>query len=149
MSFAKQVGKFSVKAINAAEQDRRAICFKLFSAIIQDTPVGNPDLWKSGKAPAGYVGGRLRGNWQTSVGAPATGSLDVIDPQGVQALQDMQSNLGNGTTNDVTIYFVNNLPYASRIEFEGHSSQAPRGMVRRNVARFNRLVAQAVREGKL
>lgn len=36
---------------------------------------------------------------------------------------------------DWDIYFGNGKPYASRIEYEGYSKQAPNGMLRKNIAR--------------
>lgn len=47
------------------------------------------------------------------------------------------------------MYLRNNLPYAYRIEYEGWSKvKAPEGMVRRNVARFRRILNEAVRENR-
>lgn len=130
-TFAAEVGHFVLKAGSNVERTRRAICIKLFSAVILDTPVRD---------------GQLRGNWQTSVQDPKTGEIDRIDKEGVAALADMKDNLGEG---DVTVWFVNNLPYAARIEYEGWSKQAPEGMVRKNIARINALVKQAVKEGRI
>lgn len=131
-TFAARVGEFVVNSKTKVEQTRRAICIKLFSSVILDTPVDT---------------GRLRGNWQTSVENPASQEIERLDPQGVAALQEMKENLGDG---EVTVYFVNHLPYAARIEYEGWShTKAPEGMVRKNVARINALVQQAIKEGKL
>lgn len=146
MSFAQQIANFHVKATKNVESTRRAVCIKLFSAIILDTPVGNPDLWK-GKAPAGYSGGRLRANWQTTTHRPAEAVINRKDPNGVAAMNRINRGLGNGKGKDVVVWFTNNLPYANRIEFEGWSSQAPAGMVRKNVIRFDRLIKEAIQKG--
>lgn len=131
-TFGAKVGEFSLKAGSNVERTRRAICIKLFSAVILDTPV---------------LTGRLRGNWQTSVRTPASGELDRVDENGSKALAEMKEGLGQG---DVAVYLVNNLPYAARIEFEGWShTKAPEGMVRRNVVRIDGLVKKAIAEGKL
>lgn len=143
-SFGARVGEFALKAGKGVEQTRRAICIKLFSSVILSTPVDT---------------GRLRGNWQTTVGTPAPGKLDKVDPSGSDALAQMKDNLGEG---DVSVFLTNNLPYAAVAEYglwkggpsdkltdEGFSNQAPAGMVRTNVARIDRLVKQAIAEGKI
>ena len=45
-------------------------------------------------------------------------------------------------------YIINNLPYAIPLEF-GHSTQAPGGMVRVTVARFQRIVLEAIRNNQV
>lgn len=120
----------------------RAIALELFGAIIKDTPVGNPSLWKS-KPPPGYVGGRLRGNWQTDVGSPKQGTLDIRDPSGSASLATLLAK-SQAFRSGTTIYLTNNLPYAKAIE-DGHSKQRPAGMVKVNVVRFQSVVSKVVR----
>lgn len=69
-------------------------------------------------APIGYVGGRFRGNWQTSVAEPITNTIDRIDPTGAAAVADVVTNMGGAGT---ITYLTNNLPYAKRLEYEGWS----------------------------
>ncbi|MNT90915.1 hypothetical protein D3C72_2319290 [compost metagenome] len=45
-------------------------------------------------------------------------------------------------------YLINNLPYAIPLEF-GHSNQAPNGMVRVTIARFQQIVEQAIRNNQV
>ena len=45
-------------------------------------------------------------------------------------------------------YIINNLPYAIPLEF-GHSTQAPGGMVRVTVARFQQIVQEAIRNNQV
>lgn len=133
MSFAAQIATFSTKTSDRVNTTRRAICLRLFNAIIQDTPVDT---------------GRLRGNWQLSLRRPKRGEIERFDKTGVQALRLADQEM-RGARGDVTVYFVNNLPYAARIEFTGYSRQSPEGMVRKNIARINSLVNQAITEGRL
>jgi hypothetical protein len=110
------------------------------------TPVGNPDNWKNPKsAPIGYVGGRLRGNWQISSDAPASGTVEIIDPEGTKTTANVEHFiLSKDFKKDIEIYLTNNLPYAYTIEYDGHSDQAPEGMVRSNLIRItNNLKSQA------
>jgi hypothetical protein len=134
-SFAQSIGTFKVGTMDKAERIRRGIILKLFGAVILDTPVDT---------------GRLRGNWRTSEQAPALAVIDRIDKGGSLAMQEVQSNMGDGTGRDTSVFLANNLPYAAKIEYEGWSKvKAPQGMVRRNVARINELVSRAAKEGKL
>ena len=81
------------------------------------------------QAPKGYVGGRLRNSWYTTVGTPSDGQGRDPDKAGGGSLADLK-NIGVGSVT----YMTNNLVYAIPIEF-GHSKQAPAGMVRINVTR--------------
>ena len=90
-----------------------------------------------------YVGGRFRGNWQFSIGAPAEGELDQIDPAGGVTLAKLRLQVEQLTIGQ-TAYIVNNLPYAVPLEY-GHSKQAPGGMVRITLARFQQIVDEAIR----
>lgn len=98
------------------------------------------------KKPAGYTGGRFRGNWQVSFDAPASNEVDRIDPSG-----KMTTAVGNLTIGEFrvgmtqAVYFTNNVPYAYRLEF-GHSSQAPNGMVRVTAEEFQKFFSEASRE---
>ena len=94
-------------------------------------------------APKGYVGGRFRGNWQTSISAPASGVVDRIDPTGSAATQETVTNMGGVGT---ITYLTNNLPYAQVLEYEAHSSQAPAGMVRVAMARIVQNIPSIIRQ---
>lgn len=124
--FQGQLNAFQAKAMRYVDQVRRASILELFRLVIMSTPVDT---------------GRLRGNWQTTINAPAIAELDRLDPNGGIALAEVLANMGGLL--DV-VYFSNNLPYVERIEYDGWSAQAPEGMVRRHVAMWGRIVeAQA------
>ncbi|WP_085731201.1 MULTISPECIES: hypothetical protein [unclassified Pseudomonas] len=94
-----------------------------------------------------YVGGRFRGNWQFSIGAPAEGELDQVDPAGGVTLAKLRLQVEQLTIGQ-TAYIVNNLPYAVPLEY-GHSKQAPGGMVRITLARFQQIVDAAIRNNQV
>lgn len=94
-----------------------------------------------------YVGGRFRGNWQFSLETPASGELDRIDPNGAETLATLVSQVQYMTAGQVA-YIVNNLPYAIPLEY-GHSTQAPGGMVRITIERFQRIVDEAARNNQI
>lgn len=144
----------------AAKQDvatvARAAILQLSRSVILNTPVGNPDLWVTKDSngnyvdyiayrgyPTGYIGGTARGNWQASIGTPATGTLDRPDADGSDSLADVQAQLERAVGD--LYYLTNNLPYIRRLEYDGWSTQAPGGMVRIAVAEFDEAVVAAVR----
>lgn len=81
------------------------------------------------KAPAGYTGGRFRGNWQVGLDIQPDGETGRIDKSGNMTMAVGNYMLEQFKVGTKAIYFTNNVPYAYRLEF-GHSSQAPNGMVR-------------------
>ncbi|MCF1487584.1 hypothetical protein LZ838_09440 [Pseudomonas sp. AA27] len=98
-------------------------------------------------AGQGYVGGRFRGNWQFSIESPATGELDVVDRSGNETIAQLKAQVAALTIGQ-TAYIVNNLPYAIPLEY-GHSTQAPRGMVRVTLDRFQGIVDAAIRNNRV
>ncbi|VVM95725.1 hypothetical protein [Pseudomonas fluorescens] len=94
-----------------------------------------------------YVGGRFRGNWQFSIDTPADGVLDQIDPSGNVSVAVLRAQVQSLTIGQ-TAYLVNNLPYAVPLEY-GHSKQAPGGMVRITLARFQQIVDEAIRNNQV
>ena len=93
--------------------------------------------------------GRARGNWQVTVGSPSQASdPSKIDPSGGQANDSPNLEYANRTGGDrvigegaVTvldakssdiIWISNNVPYIVRLE-EGHSGQAPTGMLQNTI----------------
>lgn len=145
--------EFARKTAERADKLIRAVGIKTFSAIIKDTPVGNPDLWKSqeGKAlkdrkgPEGYVGGRLRANWNCTLGMADTGTDESTEHSRSIPLV---ANTCKEADRTKVLWLANSLPYAARIEYDGHSSQAPEGMVRRNVARIKKIISTELRSLK-
>lgn len=131
MSFASDVAKYAKLAGASVDETMRAIALELFGSIIKDTPVDT---------------GRARGNWQTSIGSPAT---DEVDRNGsAPALSELEAELPAFKGGKV-IYLSNVLPYIYRLEFDGWSQQMPGGMARRNIARIQQIVSKAARENKV
>lgn len=96
--------------------------------------------FKSGR---GYVGGRFRANWFVTIGSPATGTTEHVDPSGSIAISNASAALA-GFKAGPSIYIVQNLPYGPRLEYEGWSKQAPAGMVRITLAEIDGIVQQSV-----
>ncbi|MGE8098117.1 hypothetical protein ACQKP6_09155 [Pseudomonas fluorescens] len=98
-------------------------------------------------AGKGYVGGRFRGNWQFSIDTPAEGVLDQVDPSGNVTIAVLRAQV-QALTIGQTAYIVNNLPYGIPLEY-GHSKQAPGGMVRVTLTRFQQIVEEAIRNNQV
>ena len=131
MSFASDVEAYAKKAGASLDETSRAIVLELFGSVIKDTPVDT---------------GRAKGNWQTTIGAPASGTVDRLGES--EALADVSQQTASFGAGKV-IYLSNNLPYIYRLEYDGWSQQAPGGMLRKNVARIQSIVAKAARDNKV
>lgn len=121
--FTLDIQAFVAKAKKNPETVMRSVSLKLFSAIIKASPVDT---------------GRFRGNWQTTGVTPATGLIAGVDPTGNKAVNSAATFIANAPGWN-TFTLTNNLPYAERLEY-GWSKQAPVGMVRVNIARFQQLI---------
>ena len=124
--FELAVANFIKKAKKNPELVVRQVTIKLYSQIRMASPVDT---------------GRFRMNWQVSNNKPATGVLIADDPSGSRAIGRMTAYV---TTSEEweNFCFTNNMPYADRLEY-GWSRQAPQGMVRITVSRFQRLLNEA------
>jgi len=94
-----------------------------------------------------YVGGRFRGNWMFSIGSPDSTTTTEVDPTGRKSTARIVDGAIEFKAGD-TAYITNSLPYAIPLEF-GHSQQAPGGMVRITVARFQQIVLEAIRNNQV
>lgn len=129
MGFADDVRKFAVKAGESSDGIVRAVTLSLFSGIIRDTPVDT---------------GRARGNWQTTVGQPASGSVERLGSS--VAIAEVEAKTPKGAGQET--YLANDLPYIEELE-KGSSKQSPEGMVRRNMDRIERNLKKAIRDNKV
>jgi hypothetical protein len=92
--------------------------------------------------------GRFKGNWQLGVNSSPSGERDANDssalgtardsgPAMAQVIEKLPAQpLGN------SYYITNNLPYAQALE-DGHSQQAPQGMVERTLIEFDAIFRDA------
>lgn len=131
MSFSSDIEKIAKKLNQSIESTVRATALELFGSIIDGTPV---------------LTGRAKGNWQTSINEPIT---SIVDRTGeTESIAELK-NVAGGSIAGKILWLSNNLPYIRRLEFDGHSSQAPAGMVRINVSRIKSIVSNAAKDNKL
>lgn len=140
-TFALDIKRFADKANGNMDLVVRKVALDLFRRVIQKSPVGNPDLWKS-PAPPGYVGGRFKSNWLCAIGSIPEGTTVAIDVSA--AVTSVEAEVLGAKAGDI-IYLVNNLPYARALEY-GWSTQAPAGMVRLTIAEYGAVVTKAAGE---
>lgn len=131
MSFSDDIRRFTTKTVEAHNKITRTATLELFSGVIKATPVDT---------------GRARGNWQTAVGSPAQAETERLDKSGGEAIAEVEAKTPEGA-GQVT-YLSNNLPYIEELE-NGSSTQAPEGMVRKNMDRVQRMVETAIRKNKV
>lgn len=134
--FSLDVKKFSESFIGGAEQAVRGATIKLWSTVIKASPVDS---------------GRFRANWFASNEQPSTKITFNTDKSGSRAIS-AAANFVDSSRDWSTFTLTNNLPYSEVIEFGlygngpkttgGYSKQAPQGVVRTNIRRFNRLLDQ-------
>lgn len=124
--FERSIENFIKKARRNPELVVRQVTIKLYSAVILASPVDT---------------GRFRMNWQATTDTPATGVLIADDPSGSRAIS-RTTQFVQQAPNWEEFRLTNNLPYAERLEY-GWSQQAPSGVVRVTVTRFQRLIDEA------
>jgi hypothetical protein len=139
MSFGDDIRKFADKTKAREDQVLRGTTLDLTSAIVQRTPVGNPGLWASTPAK-GYTGGMARANWFVGVNRASAETTDKTDKPGNSTINAIRVDLQRADRKD-TVYVTNALPYIGALE-NGHSTQAPAGMVSVVVTMFRRLLAK-------
>ena len=147
-SFSQDIAKFVEKCGVRSDLAVRKIVMDVGNSVIEKSPVGDPSLWAS-PAPKGYTGGHFRANWQLNEGSVPTGEVDAIDEDGADTMARALTRLPNQAAGKV-FYWGNNLPYAQALE-DGHSKQAPMGMVsltRREFMTYVRDAVKAAQEGK-
>ena len=138
MSFTLDVKAFCEKAKKNPEIVMRQVSMKLFSAIILGSPVDT---------------GRFRNNWFAATGpTPSSETTTYTGKQGTAAINRVSRVIGESRGMGWTeLTLTNNLPYAQRLEYggypgdgpntvSGYSKQAPQGVVRVNITRFNTLL---------
>lgn len=86
--------------------------------------------------------GQLRNNWFPSSGEPSQLTTVETSKDGSIPLERLKQFV-SGDAFKGDIWFVNNMKYGPRIEYEGWSAaKAPSGMVRINTIRWPQIVAQ-------
>jgi len=129
MSFKLDLKKFNKKTTHITEEVFKGTVIGLFNKVVSRTPVKT---------------GRLRKSWRPTINSPSV-SLKKANGDAI-ITKVSQAKLGD------SIFLVNNLPYAQKIEAgkpnAGSSNQAPAGMVRVTVAEYQKIINENVIKAK-
>jgi hypothetical protein len=143
MGFSEDIAKFAQKCGSNADLVVRKIVLDIGKSLVEKTPVGDASYWKS-KPPAGYVGGHARANWSHSIGALVNQEFKEIDATGGASINRIISSVPVKAAGEVH-YIQNSLPYMQALE-DGHSTQAPAGIVAVTEVEFQDYVQKAIGE---
>jgi len=138
-NFGAIIERIAKESSEKAEKAVDDFVFETFKEVIDETPVGKPELWKT-KPPPNYVPGKLKSNWFPSVGSPSGQTTESTSGS-----EDRLSSI-RGRVAGRKAYLTNNQPYAYPIEVGSKQTYTPeaRGWVRRVVrgsdARIQRIV---------
>lgn len=127
MSFESDIAKFSKDVIAGSEKVIRGTFIDAGSKVIRRTPVDT---------------GRARGNWFTELNGVSDASTEKTR-EGAKRMREIRgATLSFKIGQSMSI--VNNLPYIIPLE-DGHSTQAPSGMVKIVFANLERTLLNYVR----
>lgn len=129
MSLTEDLKRIARKRSEDLEKIARASYFEVGNRTIQATPVDTS---------------ALKNSWMG-----ATGGIDYsVRDAGNESESSLKVTIDAWHFDDTELYFTNSQPYASRVEYEGHSAQAPEGMLERNLLNWESIVAKNVRRFK-
>lgn len=123
MSFSADIKKATEKYKKGYNDVVNISLFKLSRSVVFMTPVDE---------------GRAQGNWFASLNSFNNQISNDTGPQFAQIENITDEAAGS------TFYLVNNLPYIGKLEFEGHSNQAPSGMVRVSIENFQQMLEETI-----
>ena len=87
--------------------------------------------------------GSLRASWNPNNGEPVASNVDIRGGDPMPQRNKLASVINTLAVGD-RFSLANGQPYARKIEYEGHSMQAPNGMLRVSVAEWPDIVKRAV-----
>ena len=151
-AFALDLREYVEKVKEDIDKVTRIAILDLSTKIIMDSPVGKRELWADNihrlskglpLQPKGYVGGRFRGSWDMALEAPPSTLYRTIDPSGAVSVDRVKAAIPEKAGGNM-YFLTNNTPYAVPLE-DGHSTQAPIGMVGINVMAWQNIVNDATK----
>lgn len=142
-NFDVEFKKASKRIIEKYDKVFQKSATELSKKVVDRTPVGRPELWKT-RAPLGYRPGKLKGNWEASVGhdygSYNEGRLDPVGNKTKSAIRKAFESLKLRYEGILS----NKTPYAEEIE-NGYSKQSPAGMVKVSMVGWEDIVKKWVK----
>jgi hypothetical protein len=150
----KETGEVQARIVGQANK-----VMTIFQArLVDKSPFGNPRDWiYRSTSPKGYYPGGYTLNWQISTGANAEvaqmpssvrskESVRAESKKNAEHFMNKFESIGNlgfpSLRYPTEFYVVNNIPYAKRLE-EGHSGQAPYGILKLVSFEWSQIVREA------
>ncbi|WP_018527495.1 hypothetical protein [Alkalispirochaeta alkalica] len=124
MSFALDIRRWANQTKDRMQIIPRKTALEILRRVVMRTPVDQ---------------GRARGNWQASTGSPIETEIERADPDGGATIEEAIPVIEGWEVENVAIYLSNNVPYIVPLE-DGHSDQAPHGMVKITLAEFDEIL---------
>jgi hypothetical protein len=140
MTFSADLSKWVAKAKGNTDKVVRKVVIDLGTSIVMKNPVGDGKYWET-PVPKGYVGGRSRANWQYGNNVMPSGVIDSVDPSGQATITNLTNQILSSPTASMH-YIANSVDYINRLE-DGYSRQAPNGMVKLTVEKFQQTVRKS------
>jgi len=142
MGFADDIKAFTAKTNGKMDAVVRKTVLDVGTRLVERTPVGDASYWKK-KPPAGYVGGHARANWQHAIGSPVVSEVLGVDKNGEATIGRIGASIPE-KAGGLVHFITNSVPYIQPLE-DGHSRQAPNGMVALTVQEFDGIVQRGSR----
>lgn len=127
-TLADDLKKFASKSINKTEQVVQGSLLTVGGRMIKDSPV---------------LDGFFRNSWQSSWGA-IDGNTRPENKSGAESTGDLTQTL-TVIELGTEMFFTNSMPYADKLEYDGHSQQAPNGVVRVNLLDWDQVVVKNIK----
>lgn len=141
-NFAVDIAKFVTQAIEDADRFVTKVVANTAFELTEESPIGDPSLWKIPIAPPGYTPGHFLLNWQLGVDSAPTNEIQGEDSDRSNAIMRIGAQIPKKAAGH-TYYIVNNASYAQALE-DGYSGQAPRGWVEKTAMSLDKIVAKSL-----
>lgn len=133
LAFNKQLEGFVEAVTQATTKTLQQIVVEVGTSVVMLSPV---------------LTGRFRGNWQMTVGQPASHTLEATDKDGAATLSALRQMAATLTAGEIG-YIVNNLDYGNNVESIGWAVTPPYAPVRRTLSQFTAIANAAIAKHKV
>ena len=124
--FNREIDAFAKKIPGKAILLQKKVALEALRRLVSKTPVDTV---------------RARGNWQVTIGEPATGQVERLDINGAETIKEGLAAIADLPAYQV-VWISNNVDYIERLE-HGHSKQAPEGMLAVTVEELRAMFQEA------
>lgn len=128
MTLSKDLNKFAQLSMSKAEKVVQGSLLTVGGRMIKGSPVRD---------------GFFRNSWMTSWGA-IDGNTREEDKTGSGSTGNLSHTL-TSVKLGTDLFFTNSMPYASKLEYDGHSKQAKNGVVRVNLLDWESVVEKNIK----